>query len=138
MADAKFELQIVTPERVFYDKQVDRVIFRTMEGDIGVLQGHIPLTVGLSSGTCVISSEDGEYRGVVHGGFAEIREDKVTILTDAAEWPDEIDVERAKRALERAEKRLIDPHYDEVRVTQAKSSVVRALARLEVMEHLPK
>lgn len=134
MAENKFELQVVTPERIFYDEDVEMVIFRSTEGDLGVLPGHIPLTAALTSGLFVIKTSEKEYKAVIHGGFAEIKPDKVTILTDAAEWPQEIDVERAQAAKERAENRLKE-NGKEVTVVRAKGSLVRALARLEVAEY---
>lgn len=135
MAENKFELQIVTPERIFYDEDVEMIIFRATEGDIGVLAGHIPLTTALTSGMFVIKTGEKEYKGVLHGGFAEIKPEKVTILTDAAEWPEEIDVERAHAARQRAEDLIEKGHEEEVKVISAKSSLIRALARIEVAEY---
>lgn len=136
MADLKnnqFELIIISPERQFYDAPVEKVTFRTTEGDLGVLKGHIPLTVGLSTGHCKIQIDaNTTYIGVVHGGFAEIRPNKVTILVDAAEWPDEIDVERAKRKIAKAEEILNSANADDIAIRRARYSMLKQMARLEV------
>lgn len=131
---SKFKLVIITPEKKFYEEDVNRVIFRTTEGDIGVLPGHIPLTVGLSSGPCVITIDNKEHTGIIHGGFAEVTGERVTILVDAAEWPDEIDVERAKRRMQEAERILEDPHADEIKQVAAKSIIMRQTERLKARE----
>lgn len=129
----QFELVIISPERQFYDAPVERVTFRTTEGDLGVLKGHIPLTVGLSTGHCKIQIDASTtHIGVIHGGFAEIRPDKVTILVDAAEWPDEIDVERAKERMRRAEEILNSPEADDLAIRRARYSMLKQMARLEV------
>lgn len=135
MDENKFRLNIVTPEKSFYDENVDRVLFKTTEGDIAVLYGHINLTTTLTSGTAIIYKDDQEIPAVLHGGFAEIKKDRVTILADAAEWPQEIDVNRAMEAKERAERRLAqkDSAFIEAR---AEASLIRALARIETIENL--
>lgn len=137
MEDNKFRLQIVTPNRQFYDDEAEMIIFKTTEGEIGVLKGHIPLTTTLTSGMAIIKNGDDEKNAVLHGGFAEINEDTVIILTDAAEWPDEIDIERAKAAQQRAEERLKaeDAHASDIRMMKARASLLRALVRLEVAEY---
>lgn len=127
-----FKLVILTPEKNFYEKDVDQVTMRSTEGDIGVLKGHIPYTVPLAPGPCKIEIDGKEYVGITHGGFAEIQPDHVTILVDAAEWPDEIDVDRAKRRMKEAQDMLADPHADQVKIASAKSMVMRQTARLEL------
>jgi F-type H+-transporting ATPase subunit epsilon len=135
MAENKFELQVVTPEGLFFSDDVNMVVFRSTEGDIGVLPGHIPLTAALSSGLFQLKIGEKEQKAVLHGGFAQITADKVTILTDAAEWPEDIDVERAKASKERAEERLGKSSDKEVKIVRAKSSLMRALARIDVADY---
>lgn len=106
MADKKFNLQIISPTRVFFDGDVDMVEMKTSEGEIGVLAGHIPLTVILEPGVLKIKQEDGNKEAALHDGFVEITKNKVTILAESCEWPDEIDVHRAEEAKIRAERRL--------------------------------
>ena len=103
MADKDFQLRIITPERVFYEGTVDMVEFNTTEGQIGVLPGHIPLTVIVKPGILHITEKDGEKEAALHSGFAEILPEGVTILAEIIEWPNEIDENRAEAALHRAE-----------------------------------
>ncbi len=137
MSDS-FRLKIVTANRSFYDDDVTMVMFKTTEGEIGVLKGHIPLTTTLTSGMAIIQKQGAKERNaVLHGGFAEITSEEVTIITDAAEWPDELDLVRAREAKERAEKQLSerDLLLEEMRMLKAKASLVRALVRIEVAEY---
>ena len=101
MADKEFTLRIITPERVFYEGIVDMVEFNTTEGQIGVLPGHIPLTVIVKPGILHITEKDGEKEAALHSGFAEILPEGVTILAEIIEWPNEIDENRAEAALHR-------------------------------------
>ena len=99
--------RIITPERVFYEGIVDMVEFNTTEGQIGVLPGHIPLTVIVKPGILHITEKDGEKEAALHSGFAEILPEGVTILAEIIEWPNEIDENRAEAALHRAEERPV-------------------------------
>ena len=130
MADMKtFRLLVNTPDRVFYNDDVTMVELSTTEGEIGVYAEHIPLTSVLVP--CVMNIHvDGDVKkAAVHGGIVEILQDKVTVLAEIAEWPEEIDVNRANEAKIRAERRLSsnDPHIDVVR---AEAALKRSLARL--------
>ena len=122
MADMKtFRLLVNTPDRVFYNDDVTMVELSTTE--------HIPLTSVLVP--CVMNIHvDGDVKkAAVHGGIVEILQDKVTVLAEIAEWPEEIDVNRANEAKTRAERRLSsnDPQIDVVR---AEAALKRSLARL--------
>lgn len=130
MADMKtFRLLVNTPDRVFYNDDVTMVELSTSEGEIGVYAEHIPLTSVLVP--CVMNIHvDGEVKkAAIHGGIIEILQDKVTVLAEIAEWPQEIDVNRANEAKIRAERRLSsnDPQIDIVR---AEAALKRSLARL--------
>jgi len=134
MADkSEFLLRIITPDRIFYENPVDMVEFNTTEGEIGVLPGHIPMTVIVKPGILHISGAEGEKKAALHAGFAEILPEGVTILAETIEWPGEIDVERAKSARERAEKRLSGkaPNTD---IAKAETALLRAMARIEVLK----
>ena len=73
MAEEKsFQLRIVTPDRIFYEGEVSMVEFNTTEGEIGVLPGHIPMTVIVKPGVLMISEEEGVKQAALHSGFAEI------------------------------------------------------------------
>ena len=107
MADTStMKLLVNTPERVFYNDDVTFVELSTSEGEIGVYPNHIPLTAVLVP--CVLKiHQDGDVKkAAVHGGIVEILKDRITILAEIAEWPDEIDVNRANEAKVRAERRL--------------------------------
>ena len=130
MADMKtFRLLVNTPDRVFYNDDVTMVELSTTEGEIGVYAERIPLTSVLVP--CVMNIHvDGDVKkAAVHGGIVEILQDKVTVLAEIAEWPEEIDVNRANEARTRAERRLSsnDPQIDVVR---AEAALKRSLARL--------
>ena len=97
MAKDCFALRIITPERIFYEGSAAMVEMNTMEGAIGVYPKHIPMTVLLAPGVLNIYEESGEVKkAVLRAGFAEILPEKITILTEIAEWPEEIDKNRAQ------------------------------------------
>ncbi|WP_304942657.1 ATP synthase F1 subunit epsilon [Vallitalea guaymasensis] len=131
MANNKFLLQVVTPERIFYEDDVERVEFKTSEGDIGVYANHIPLTTPVVSGMMVIKNDSKVEKAAIHKGFVEITPEKVTILTDAAEWPHEIDIKRAEEAKLRAERRLEADKAD-LNEIRTKSALARSVVRIEV------
>ena len=133
MAEEKsFQLRIVTPDRIFYEGEVSMVEFNTTEGEIGVLPGHIPMTVIVKPGVLVISEEEGVKQAALHSGFAEILPEGVTILAEIVEWPDEIDEHRAEAALERAQERLQNKNA-ETDIARAETALLRAMARIEVL-----
>lgn len=128
-----YRLRIVTPERVFYEGDVEMVELNTTEGQIGVLPGHIPLTVIVKPGILTITEKDGVKEAALHAGFAEILPESMTILAEIVEWPDEIDEGRAEAALARAQERLAnrDSHTD---LARAETALQRAIARIEVLK----
>ena len=129
---SKMTVEVVTPERVVYSGQAEMVIARGVQGDLGILPNHMPLVTPLKTAPVRIKVEGGqEVRVAVSGGFMEVRGDKVTILAETAELPGDIDVERAKAAKERAEKRLSEK-YPEIDVERAERALQRALVRLDV------
>ncbi len=102
---ALFNLEIVTPLKVAYKEEVNMIIARTVEGDIGVLSGHAPLVTELAIGEMVIKKEESEQRYFIAGGFLEISKDKVVILADKAMKAEDINVEEEKRNKEIMEAR---------------------------------
>lgn len=129
---SKMTVEVVTPERVVYSGQAEMVIARGLQGEIGVMPNHVPLVTPLKTAPVRIKTEgDKEVKMAVSGGFMEVRGDKVTILAETAELPGDIDVERAKAAKERAEKRLAEK-YAELDVKRAERALQRAMARLDV------
>lgn len=125
-----FTLEIISPERKFYEGQVTFVEMKTSEGEIGVYKNHIPLTSVLIPGVIKIYEEGGEKKAALHGGFVQILKDKVTVMAEIAEWPDEIDENRAQEARIRAERRLNDGGAS-VNMSRAELALRRSLARLE-------
>lgn len=128
----EFQLRIITPDRVFYEGKAEMVEFNTTEGEIGILPGHIPLTVIVKPGVLCVHEEEGEREAALHSGFAEILPDRVTILAEIIEWPEEIDENRAESALHRAEERL-RTKAPETDVARAELALRRAMARIEVL-----
>ena len=107
--------------------------FTTTEGEIGVFKDHIPLTTVLAPGIVTITEADGAKKAVVHAGFAEISGEKVTLLAEVAEWPEEIDLERARKAEDRARERLNRKELPDLDVARAELALKRALARQDIL-----
>lgn len=121
-------VEVVSPERVLWTGDADRVIARTIGGgEIAFLTGHAPFVGALDIGLVRVHSEDGVDEVIaVHGGFVEVSHDRVTVLSDVAEVASQIDVERARAAQERAEAELRSEHN-----LEADAALRRAKARLE-------
>lgn len=133
MAESSFKLNIIRPEGVFYEGEADMLEMNTTEGEIGILPGHIPMTVIIKPGIVTIYEADGEEKkAAIHAGFVEILQDRVTVLAEIAEWPDDIDEARAEAALNRAQER-IQSHSPEVDMVRAEAAMLRALARINVL-----
>ena len=137
MADKTFNLQIISPTRVFFDEAVDMVEMKTTEGEIGVLAGHIPLTTILEPGVLRIKTDGNVREAALHDGFVQIQKDKVTVLAESCEWPDEIDRNRAQEAKIRAERRLQN-HKTNINITRAELALHKALVRIELADHVTK
>ena len=133
MAEKSFNLRIITPDRVFYEGESEMVEFNTTEGQVGVLPGHIPLTVIIKPGALNIYEAEGEKAAALHAGFAEILPEGVTILAEIIEWPHEIDESRAVAARERAEERLRS-RTPETDIARAETALQRAMARIQVLK----
>lgn len=127
----KIRLDIVTPEKITYSAPVNMVIARTLNGDIGVLPGHAPLIGALAVWPLRVLTDDGEEQIAVAGGFIEVKPDKVTILANSAELAQEIDIDRATQAKERAEKMLREK-MEGLDVQRAEAALRRAMVRLQV------
>lgn len=127
-------VEIVTPYEMFYEGPAEMVVITSKDGEIGVLVGHTPLIAALTPGEIRLKI-DGHWRvAVATNGYAEIGPELAVIVVSAAEWPDQIDIERANKALERAESRLADPTISLLEKTHARHSAARAKARLKVAE----
>ena len=106
---ATFEASLVTPERTLLEEQVQIVFLRTDGGDSAYMPGHTPLIGAVVPGLVRFQHEDGtEARAAVHGGFVQVEGDHVTVLAPIAELAQDIDVDRARRALDAATERVVD------------------------------
>lgn len=124
------KLDIVTPEEVVYSEDIELLIAPAIDGEIGILPKHIPLVTGLDTGILRIKKDGEEIKVPISDGFMEVKPDLINVVVRTAELPHEIDVDRAQRALERAEKRVNEKNQktDQAR---AKAALDRALARLK-------
>ncbi|MDD4371956.1 MAG: ATP synthase F1 subunit epsilon [Anaerostipes sp.] len=129
MVENLMKLEVTTPERIFYDDDVKMVELTTTEGEIGILPQHIPTTMIVAPGILTITEKDGEKKEAgLMSGFIEITKTKVSILAEVAEWPGDIDPQRAAKAKERAERRL-QSHEAGVDMQRAELALRRSLVR---------
>lgn len=126
-------LEIVTPQRIVFSDTVQEAVFPGEEGYFGVLAGHEPFLATLGSGQLKYRKEGIERVLAVHSGFVEVLPDKVIVLTENAELPEEIDVARAETAKQRGEIRLKNP-TEGTDLDRARAAIMRAVARLTVAE----
>ncbi|HEV3451477.1 MAG TPA: ATP synthase F1 subunit epsilon [Acidimicrobiia bacterium] len=131
MADANptLDVQVVSPERVLYEGQAEMLVCRTSDGEIAFLPGHVPFlgALGVAKVRALLPG-GGEQAVAVHGGFVEVSHDRVIVLSDVAELPEQIDVGRAQAARTRAEAELTANEEDE----EAAAALARAELRLDV------
>lgn len=132
MAEGKLLLEIVTPQGLIFSEEVDEVTASGSEGEFGVLPGHVPFVTTLKIGmlTCKKGSETKYF--FVNWGYAEAGAEKVMVLADSAERSEEIDIERARAAMKRAEERL--RKAEEIDFTRAEASLERAITRVQIAE----
>jgi F-type H+-transporting ATPase subunit epsilon len=132
MADT-FQLEIVTPEKMVVNEQAEEAQIPGKQGYLGILAGHAPLITELAVGEITYRSGGQTHYLAVAWGFAEVLPDKVTILAETAERPQEIDVKRAQESKQRAEERL-NSGKTEVDYTRAEDALQRAETRLQVAQ----
>src|SRR5437868_14071978 len=125
-----FELEVVTPERQLVKEQVQEAQIPGKNGYLGVLPGHAPLLTELGTGFMYYVVGGRRHYLSIHGGFAEVLPDRVRLLANGSERAEEIDVERARRALERAQHEMMDPSLG-VDPAAALNAMARAEARLQ-------
>lgn len=131
----KFKFEIVTPERVFYSDEIDMVTFNTKDGEIGILADHSPMLIASVVCTLKIKKDESEEFASIGEGFFEITSNGVTAIVDTAEWSDEIDVDRAIHAKERAEELLKSKKHDLEMELMLKASIERANTRIKTAKH---
>ena len=130
MADL-LQLSIVTPQKLIVADDADQVNIPGAEGDLGILYDHAPILTAMRAGTLSYQKGEETTTMVVSGGFAEVTENRVTILAEAAEFVGEIDAERALAARKRAEETLSRTDLNQEEFEEAQKELFRAIARLE-------
>jgi F-type H+-transporting ATPase subunit epsilon len=127
----RLKLELATPTRLVVSGEADEVVVPGTEGAFGVLPGHAPLLSLVGTGEVMYRTGRQEHYLAVSGGFAEVGPDHVTILTETAERPEEIDPARARAAGDRAEQRLRAAAVEDTDVDRALSALARARTRLQ-------
>ena len=124
-------LKIITHDRVVFDEDVNEIYTRGVNGEFGILKGHIPIMSALDIGVTKVVQDGNSKLFTTMGGVLQFKDDEAIILTQAAEAGDEIDEFRAKSALERAQRRL-NEHQTGLDVKRAQAAIARAMVRLKV------
>jgi len=130
---ATFHLKILTAERSFFEGDVERLIVRTTEGDVGILPRHINYVAALGIGGMTITQDGSNRLAAVSGGFVEVSPEGTTVLARTCEWADEIDVTRARAAEERA-KHLLESKENAKQQEVAEIRLKKAVNRIRVAE----
>ena len=138
MAENKLKLSIVTPERLVLNEEVDQVNAPGVEGDLGILYDHAPLLTTMRAGrfSYELLGEKGRetINMIVSGGYLEVTDNRVIVLAETVEFLDEIDKERAKNSLVKAEEVLANTDLSDDEFAEAQDRLFRAIARLEPTE----
>lgn len=128
-----FQLEIVTPEKTIYSGEVNSLRAPGTEGGFGVLAGHHPMLASLRIGEMVFSDVEQEPKSVaISGGFAEVQRDRVTVLAETAEFAQDIDVNRAEAARDRAREMLTRRQETQIDEARATLALARAVNRLRI------
>jgi F-type H+-transporting ATPase subunit epsilon len=127
-------LEVVTPQKILISQDVESVVAPGSLGEFGVLEGHVPFLSGIVPGELRFTAGGKTERFAVTSGFAEVSENKVSILVDAAEPARDVDLERARKALERARERLAKRGVEDLDFVRAEVALRRAIARIKVAE----
>lgn len=133
----KVHLEIITPEKVLISQDVDSVAAPGTFGEFGVLEDHIAFLSGIVPGELHYTDQGQTTYFAVSSGFAEVANNKVSLVVDSAEKAHEIDMDRAKRAKERAEERLAkEAATEEIDFARAEAALKRAIMRIKVAEKI--
>lgn len=127
------KLQVITPDKEFFNGDATMVELNTANGEMGIFPQHIPLTVAVEPGVLKIHQDKEVRKAALLSGFIQIMPDKITILAESCEWPEDIDGARANEARIRAERRLSEGSA-EVDVARAEAALHRALVRLSLTD----
>lgn len=130
---ATFHLQIVTPDRKAYDAQAERIILRTVNGDVCILSRHIDYVSPLGIGEARVTDENGNVRrAACAGGMLSVANNIVRVMATTFEWEDEIDLDRAQAAQERAQQKLSQLSRDDAKYAVMEAKLKRALNRIQI------
>lgn len=132
MADKTMHVEIVTPYGMFFEGPIEMAVITCKDGEIGVLPGHSPLIAALTPGEIRLKIDQQWRVAAATNGYAEIGPELTIIVVNAAEWPEQIDIPRAEKALARAEAKLRDPKLSVQDKNHARHGVSRAKVRLKV------
>ena len=135
MSDKHLTLELVTPEKVAWSAPADFVVLPALDGEMGVLPGHMPFLVQLAVGEVRVTEGGRVKRFAVSGGFAEIKDDVIALFAETAEQSDQINAERARQSLERAKAETVKPGLDPMMLAQIEATIRRAQVRLNVARH---
>lgn len=127
----KFHLEIITPERLFFQGDVEELLIISLDGETGILKGHHPLVAAVATGSLRIF-KDGEWKEAANGeGFIKVTPDKVTVMVQSAEWPEEIELNREQAEIAKAEERIRQKR-SMLEYKLGTASLARAFARIKV------
>ncbi len=125
-----FKLEIITPEKKFFDGEAEQIIVRTTVGDVGILNGHEPYCAALGIGQMRVMVDGKLRHAATSGGIIKVSREKTVVLVDSCEWADEIDVNRAQTAKDTAEQRIKSADSDR-QLKMAEYKLKRALNRID-------
>lgn len=133
MEDKTFELTVMTPERVFFKGRALQLIVEALDGSMGILKDMSPRIIGLEPGLIMLQRPDGSFAKASYGsGFVKADGDRVLMLVETAEWPEEIEAERVRRTIEEKERQLLSRQKSKQEYLMCKAALARAFARLKV------
>jgi F-type H+-transporting ATPase subunit epsilon len=133
----QLELAVVTPERQVLAESVDMVTLPGLGGELGILPGHTPLISQLQTGVLSYIKDGNSFRLLVSGGFIEVKDDRVSVLAEIAERPEEIDAARARLAREHAEKQLSAWSGTQEDFEKARAKLERSIVRIQLASGSP-
>jgi F-type H+-transporting ATPase subunit epsilon len=128
-------LELVTPEKVAWSAPADFVVLPAVQGEMGVLPGHQPFLVQLVAGEVRVTEKGAVTRFAVSGGFAEVKDDTVSLFAETAEMAGQIDAERARQSLEKAKSLAAKSGLDSGQLADIEAAIRRAQVRLHVARH---
>lgn len=139
MNSRKLHVEIVTPYELFYEGDVEQLILPAIDGEIGIRPGHSPVIIALNPGELRMTEKSGKELFIsISDGYAEVEVDNAIVVIGSAEWPGQIDLERVRFAMERANQRIADPKSTAREIERSKKGILRANARIKVAGRIEK